>query len=48
MNLRAKIKEHADRTGIKWEVIEQDYILSWVLAGIALEPTLKQRKKFNC
>ena len=42
MNLRAKIKEHTERTGIKWEIIEQDYILSWVLAGIALEPTLKQ------
>lgn len=42
MSLRFKIKNHAERTGIKWEIIEQDYILSWVLAGISQIPDLKK------
>jgi len=32
--LRKRIEEERDRTKLQWEIIERDYIISWVLAGI--------------
>ncbi len=33
--LRTRLQEARKRLGIPWEVLERDYLLSWVLAGIA-------------
>lgn len=42
--LRTRLQEARKRLGIPWEVLERDYLLSWVLAGIdrvdALRDTL--------
>ena len=32
--LRKKLEEARKNTGLPWEVIERDYILAWILAGI--------------
>lgn len=32
--LRTRLQEARKRLGIPWEVLERDYILSWMLAGI--------------
>ena len=32
--LRTRLQEALRRLGIPWEVLERDYLLSWVLAGI--------------
>ena len=32
--LRTRLQEARRRLGIPWEVLERDYLLSWVLAGI--------------
>ena len=33
--LRTRLQEARKRLGIPWEVLERDYLLSWVLAGVA-------------
>lgn len=33
-NLRKEFEHYANRTAVKWSIIEQDYILSWMLWGI--------------
>lgn len=33
--LRKRIRDMRTSTGIGWEIVEQDYVLSWVLFGIA-------------
>jgi len=33
--IRKRIEEARKEAGLSWEIIEKDYILSWVLAGIA-------------
>lgn len=33
--LRTRLEEARKRLGIPWEVLERDYLLSWVLAGVA-------------
>jgi len=33
--LRSRLEEVRKRLGIPWEVLERDYVLSWVLAGIS-------------
>jgi len=32
--LRKRLEEIRNETGLPWEIIERDYILSWILAGI--------------
>lgn len=32
--LRLRLEEARERLGIPWDVLERDYLLSWVLAGI--------------
>ena len=32
--LRRRLEEARKNTGLPWEIIERDYILSWILAGI--------------
>ena len=36
--LRIRLEEARKNFGIPWEVIERDYILSWILAGVSLSP----------
>lgn len=38
--LRTRLLEARGRLGIPWEVLERDYLLSWVLAGISQVPVL--------
>jgi predicted nucleotidyltransferase component of viral defense system len=32
--LRTRLQEARHRLGLPWEVLERDYLLSWMLAGI--------------
>lgn len=36
--LRMRFQQERSRLGISWEIIEQDYLLSWMLAAISLSP----------
>lgn len=47
MLLKTKLQHYKDVTGAKWEIIEQDYLLSWILAGIASLPTLRENVMFK-
>ena len=38
--LRTRLQEARDRTGLTSLVIEQDYLLSWILAGVSQVPAL--------
>lgn len=39
--IRKRLEEARRDTGLSWEIIEKDYILSWVLAGIAANKKLQ-------
>ena len=39
--LRTRLEEARQRLGIPWEILERDYLLSWVLAGIGQVPVLR-------
>lgn len=39
--LRTRLQEVRRRLGIPWEILERDYLLSWVLAGIGQVPVLR-------
>jgi len=39
--LRKRLQEVRENTGLLWEIIERDYILSWVLAGIGANEKLQ-------
>ncbi len=47
MELRAIFKQKSLNRGLAWRVIEQDYILSWVLYGIAYTPELQTTLAFK-
>lgn len=32
--LRGRLEESRKRLGLPWEVLERDYLLTWILAGI--------------
>lgn len=38
--LRKRLEEAAKRTGRRLDILQQDYILSWVLLGIFQHPAL--------
>ena len=38
--LRTRLQGARKRLGLPWEVLERDYLLSWVLAGIGHVDTL--------
>lgn len=38
--LRIRLQEERKRLGLPWEVIERDYLLSWILGGIKRPPLL--------
>jgi len=45
--LRREISNLRKSTGISWEIIEQDYVLSWVLYGISKTNKLKETMIFK-
>ena len=45
--LRTRLLEARSRLGIPWEVLERDYLLSWVLAGISQVPVLQDTLVFK-
>jgi len=43
--LRTRLQLARERLGLPWEVLERDYVLSWVLAGISrVESTFTRRR----
>ena len=45
--LRTRLLEARGRLGLPWEVLERDYLLSWVLAGISQVPVLQDTLVFK-
>ena len=45
--LRTRLQEARRRLGIPWEVLERDYLLSWVLAGISHVQVLQDALVFK-
>ena len=45
--LRLRLEEARKRLGLPWEVLERDYLLSWVLAGIAQVAILRDSLVFK-
>jgi predicted nucleotidyltransferase component of viral defense system len=45
--LYTRLQEARKRLGIPWEVLERDYILSWILAGITEVPALRDTLVFK-
>ena len=45
--LRTRLQEARRRLGIPWEVLERDYLLSWVLIGISEVPMLRDSLVFK-
>src|SRR6266571_2073050 len=45
--LRTRLQEARNRHGIPWDVLERDYILSWILAGIYQVPLLRETLVFK-
>ena len=45
--LRTRLQEARQRLGVPWEVLERDYLLSWVLAGVSQVPALSDTLVFK-
>ncbi|MDA2923291.1 nucleotidyl transferase AbiEii/AbiGii toxin family protein [Acidobacteria bacterium AH-259-L09] len=45
--LRTRLQEARKRLGVPWEVLERDYLLSWVLAGIGQVESLRDTLIFK-
>ena len=45
--LRTRLLEARKRLGIPWEVLERDYLLSWILAGVARVAVLRDAIAFK-
>lgn len=45
--LRTRLQEARKRLGLPWEVLERDYLLSWVLAGITQVESLRDTLVFK-
>jgi len=45
--LRTRLQEARQRLGLPWEVLERDYLLSWILAGIARVDLLRDTLVFK-
>jgi len=45
--LRIRLQEARTRLGLPWEVLERDYLLSWVLAGISQVEALRDTLVFK-
>lgn len=45
--LRTRLEQARQRTGMSWDVLERDYVLSWILAGISRHEQLTQTLVFK-
>ena len=45
--LRTRLLQARDRLAVPWEVVERDYLLSWILAGIAVDDELGESLAFK-
>jgi predicted nucleotidyltransferase component of viral defense system len=45
--LHARLQEARSDSGLPWEVVERDYLLSWLLAGITQVPSLRDTIVFK-
>lgn len=45
--LRIRLQEARQHTGLPWEVLERDYLLSWILAGISRVDALRETLVFK-
>ena len=45
--LRTRLQEMRQRSGLPWEVLERDYLLSWILAGISRVDVLRDTLVFK-
>ena len=45
--LKSRLQQYAILHKAKWETVEQDYILSWILAAISLVPELRDNLVFK-
>lgn len=45
--LRTRLQEARRRLGTPWEVLERDYLLSWILAGVSQVPALDDTLVFK-
>jgi uncharacterized protein len=45
--LRTRLEEERQRTGVPWNVLERDYVLSWILAGISRHEHLSRTLVFK-
>ena len=45
--LRTRLQEARQQLGMPWEVLERDYLLSWILAGIDQVPALRDTLIFK-
>ncbi len=45
--LRTRLQETRDRLGLPWEVLERDYLLSWLLAGVSQVKELREKLAFK-
>jgi len=45
--LRKRLEETAHKTGLRLDILQQDYLLSWVLVGIFNHPKLKNALLFK-
>jgi len=46
-SLRIRLQEARQEPGLPWEVLERDYLLSWILAGISRVDALRETLVFN-
>ncbi len=45
--LRLRLEEERKRLGIPWDVLERDYLISWILAGISHIDALRETLVFK-
>src|SRR5207247_8156744 len=45
--LHTRLQEARKRLGIPWEILDRDYLLSWILAGIAQVDSLRDKLVFK-
>jgi predicted nucleotidyltransferase component of viral defense system len=45
--LRTRLQETRERLGLPWDVLERDYLLSWVLAGVGQVDALRETLVFK-
>lgn len=45
--LRTRLEEARGQLGVQWDVLERDYLLSWILAGVGEVPALRDTLVFK-